>query len=71
MKKNMGMVDRLIRPSLAVAFVGLYMADKVTGTTGKLLLGLSGMFLITSVFGSCPVYQALGINTLSEEDAVA
>lgn len=62
----MGTADRLIRPTLAIGFVKLYMADKVTGTAGKVLLGLSGMFLITSLFGSCPVYQAVGVNTLSE-----
>jgi hypothetical protein len=71
MEKNMGIADRLIRPSLAIAFVGLYMADKVTGTTGKLLLALSGMFLITSAFGSCPVYQALGVDTITEGERVS
>ena len=59
----MGTADRLIRPTLAIGFVGLYMAKKVTGTAGKVLLGLSGMFLITSLFGSCPVYHAAGVNT--------
>ncbi len=71
MKKNMGKADRLIRPTLAIGFVGLYMAKKVTGTAGKVLLGLSGMFLITSLFGSCPVYQAAGVNTLSEGEKAA
>ncbi len=67
----MGIADRIIRPSLAAGFIGLYATDKVKGTAGKVLLGLSGIFLITSLFGSCPVYQAAGVNTLSEGEKAA
>ena len=71
MEKNMGLADRIIRPALAAGFVGLFASGKVSGTAGKILLGLSGMFVLTSLFGSCPVYQALGVSTVTEAEAVS
>lgn len=71
MKKNMGIADRIIRPAVAAGFIGLFTSGKVSGTAGKVLLCLSGIFILTSLFGSCPVYQALSVDTISEEEAVS
>lgn len=68
MEKNMGISDRMVRPSLAAIIMALYSSGKISGLTGKLLLGLSGVFVITSLFGSCPIYKALGINTIPENE---
>jgi hypothetical protein len=63
MTTNMGKLDRLIRPLLAVAFIALYFTGTVTGTVGIVLLVAAALFLLTSLVGSCPLYSLLGINT--------
>jgi len=59
----MGTVDRTIRILLAAIFGYLYFGGIVTGTAGILLVGLAGVFVLTSLIGSCPLYQLLGFNT--------
>jgi hypothetical protein len=64
MKKNMSIVDRFIRPLLAAALLILYFTGTVTGTFGIVLLILAIILLLTSIFGYCPIYHALGWSTL-------
>ena len=63
MKKNMGIVDRVIRVLIAVAVAILYFAGVLTGTWAIILLALSGIFILTSLFGMCPLYMPFGIKT--------
>jgi hypothetical protein len=63
MKKNMGLTDRIIRVLLAAVFVALYFSNTVTGTFGIILLGLGGIFVLTSLVGFCPLYAPFGIKT--------
>lgn len=63
MKANMGPVDRLVRVLLAAVAVVLYHKGLVTGTLGMLLLILAGVFVVTSLIRSCPLYTLFGINT--------
>jgi hypothetical protein len=66
LQKNMGLADRVIRPALASAIIGAYTSGKLKhATAGKILLGVAGMFMLTSALGSCPLYQALGLSTKS------
>jgi hypothetical protein len=67
MKKNMNMIDRIIRPLLAIGFLILYFNDTVTGGFGILLHVLAVIFLLTSVIGYCPIYQAIGLCFMSKE----
>lgn len=67
MKKNMGKADRIIRVLLAAVIAALYFSDKITGTTGIILMILAGVFVITSFIGSCPLYIPFGISTGKEE----
>jgi hypothetical protein len=71
MEKNMGLADRIIRPTLAAVMVAAYASGKVKGIAGVGLLALAAMFTVTSTFGSCPVYQALGVNTITVAEAVS
>lgn len=64
-EKNMGLGDRIIRPTLAAGMVAAYATGKVKGIAGIGLLVLATMFTVTSTFGSCPVYQALGVDTIT------
>ena len=63
MKKNMGTADRIIRSAAALAFGVLYFTGTVTGTWGIVLLVLGGVFVLTSLVGTCPLYSLLGMNT--------
>ena len=59
-KNNTGKVDRIIRIVVGVLLVG----NVFTGLQTP--LGWIGLILIvTGLFGTCPVYSLLGINTKS------
>jgi hypothetical protein len=58
MKCNIGHTDRILRITVGVTLIGL----ATFGITG--LWGWIGVIpLATGVFGNCPAYSLLGINT--------
>ncbi len=62
MKKNMGKMDRLIRPAMAVLLV---LAGLGSGTwLSYIFFVLAGIMIVTSFVGFCPLYVPLGINTM-------
>jgi len=63
MKTNMGTMDRALRAVVALAMIGLYFGNIVSGTLGIVLLVAAGVFLLTSVVSFCPLYTLVGINT--------
>lgn len=63
MKVNVGSIDRILRLVLAVVFVALYFTKTVTGTLGIVLLVLAGVFTLTALMRSCPIYSILGMST--------
>ena len=63
MKKNMGLIDRIIRVLIAVVVVVLYVTNVISGTLGVVLLVLSGVFILTSLISYCPLYLPIGLNT--------
>jgi len=67
MKKNMGLADKIIRILIAAVIVILFLTNVLTGTLGIVLLVLSGVFILTSLIGFCPLYLPFGINTLIEK----
>jgi hypothetical protein len=67
MKKNMGSVDKVIRILVAVVVVTLYFTNVISGTLGVILLVLSGVFVMTSVFSICPLYMPFGLSTRKKE----
>ncbi|MEO9004501.1 MAG: DUF2892 domain-containing protein [Ginsengibacter sp.] len=54
----MGLADRIIRTAASVVLIGLCANKKVSTPLRNELLMLSGVFLATSVLGSCPAYRA-------------
>ena len=67
-KKNMGLADRIIRTTASIVLIELVTCKKVPASVRGGLLLVSGLFLATSVMGSCPVYTALGISSKSNEE---
>jgi hypothetical protein len=57
-KKNVGKVDRIIRVIVGALLVGNVFVGLQT------VVGWVGLILIvTGLFGTCPIYSLLGINT--------
>lgn len=69
MKKNMGLVDRLIRTALAVIIIALYFADYIGGAAAVILGVIALMFLMSAASGFCPLYEPLKINTMGEKES--
>lgn len=67
MKKNMGLIDRIIRVLVAVVVVVLYVTNVVSGTFGIVLLVLSGVFILTSLISYCPLYLPIGLDTRKDK----
>ncbi|HLO98652.1 MAG TPA: DUF2892 domain-containing protein [Fimbriimonas sp.] len=60
MKQNVGSTDKIIRIVLAIGFFWLFFL-----LSGPMMwLGLIGIVpLATALFGTCPIYTLLGMNT--------
>lgn len=63
MKQNMGGIDRVIRTSLAFVVAILYFTNNLSGIAAIVLGIFAIVFLLTSIFGFCPLYTVLGIRT--------
>lgn len=63
----MGNADRLIRIIVAIVISVLYFTGKISGTAGVILLLLGGIFVLTSLLGTCPLYIPFGISTCREK----
>jgi hypothetical protein len=68
MKKNMGNADRIIRILIAIVIGILYFTGTISGTLGIVLLVLAGVFVLTSLVGTCPLYAPFGIKTCAAKD---
>ncbi|MCX6266317.1 MAG: DUF2892 domain-containing protein [Bacteroidetes bacterium] len=67
MKKNMGLIDKVIRILIAVVVIALYVTNMISGVLAIILLIFAGVFILTSLIGFCPLYLPLGLNTGKKE----
>ncbi len=67
MKKNMGMIDRVLRTLFAVVVAVLYFTGLISGTAAIILGILAVIMLATSITAFCPLYVPIGISTLKKE----
>lgn len=63
----MGSIDKVIRIIIAIVLIVLFTTGKISGTTGIVLLALSGIFVLTSLISFCPLYLPFGINTCKKK----
>jgi hypothetical protein len=63
MKRNMGLIDRIIRITFAVIVGLLFFTGQLTGIAAIILGILSVVFLITGALGLCPLYLPLNLST--------
>ena len=61
--KNMGKIDRIVRVVVAIIIVLLYYMGIVSGPVATILLIVAGIFILTSLFSTCPLYLPFGIRT--------
>ena len=63
----MGNADKVVRILIAVAIIVLYFAHQLSGTIALIGLLVSGIFILTSFIGFCPLYFPFGISTRKKE----
>jgi len=63
MKKNMGIMDKGVRITVAVIIALLYYFNVIEGTLAYILMALAVVFLVTSFINFCPLYTPFGIST--------
>jgi nicotinamide riboside transporter PnuC len=63
MRRNMGIVDRLIRILIAILFIFLIYKGQVRDVLATVLGIVSAVFILTGLIGWCPLYTIFGINT--------
>jgi uncharacterized membrane protein len=67
MKKNVGLVDAIIRFILAVLVAVLIYRGDLSGTLAVVLGIVAAALLITGLIGWCGLYQVLGIRTCNKK----
>ncbi|MEI7596177.1 MAG: DUF2892 domain-containing protein [Bacteroidota bacterium] len=67
MKANMGLIDKIARVSVAAIVIALYFLNQISGLAAIVLLIFSGVFILTSIIGFCPLYLPLKINTKAKK----
>lgn len=70
MTSNVGTVDRALRfligAALIVAPLLNFMGLEANTVIAYVLMAVGGILALTAVFGFCPLYSLLGLNTKSE-----
>lgn len=64
---NVGGIDRVIRIVAGIALLVAFYFSSQTGWAYLYLLGI--VPLLTGIFGTCPLYSILGINTCGAKRA--
>jgi len=67
MKVNIGVTDRIIRGLTALMLLVLITNQVFSGVGGLVISIIAAVFSLTSVFGICPLYTVLGINTIHKK----
>ena len=67
----MGTADRAIRVIVAVVIAALFFTNVISGVLGIVLLVLAGVFVLTSLVSTCPLYMPFGLSTCSTEEKEA
>ncbi|MFN0022749.1 MAG: DUF2892 domain-containing protein [Parvularculaceae bacterium] len=60
---NMGLIDRVLRVAIALTVAYLWYKGYISGGLAIGLAILAAVFLLTSLFGFCPLYRPFGFST--------
>jgi hypothetical protein len=67
MKKNMGLTDRILRILFALVVGILILTSQIEGTIAIVLGLFGGIFLLTALAGTCPLYLLGNFSTKKSE----
>ena len=67
MKKNLGLVDRIVRVMVALVVVALYFTNQISGIAAIVLGVFAVVFVFTSTAAFCPIYAMLGLSSKKPE----
>jgi uncharacterized membrane protein YdbT with pleckstrin-like domain len=67
MKKNMGLIDKVIRILVVIGLMAFYFTNTIVGTWAIIALVVSVIFLVTSLISFCPLYTLFGISTCKKK----
>jgi Protein of unknown function (DUF2892) len=63
MKRNLGKYDIGIRLLVGVSLLIVYFISDLNSPLNWILLGVSGILLVTGITGYCPLYTFLNVST--------
>ncbi len=63
MKKNLGVIDKVIRALIAIAIAILFFMNAISGILAIVLLIVAIVLVLTVIFSFCPIYWPFGIST--------
>lgn len=63
MKKNMGLVDRIVRVLIVILILELDYENIISETLSNMLLILVSILMFTAITGFCPLYKLIGVST--------
>ena len=66
LKKNMGVIDRVVRFALALVIAVLIFTQAISGLLATVLVVFAVIFIATSTISICPVYLPLNLSTRKE-----
>jgi hypothetical protein len=69
MKRNMGVVDRIVRLVLAAVVAVLYFMGLLSPVAAIILGVIAVVFVVTAIVGICPLYLLFGISTKRKKAA--
>lgn len=67
MTRNEGNLDRILRAIIGAVLIVAWWLGWMSGTLALVLGMIGAVLVVTGLFGFCPLYAALGINTRSAE----
>ena len=68
MRKNVGILDRIIRMTLGSVLVYLFITGGFTVLVTSLLIFLAMIFLSTGLFGVCPIYSLVDVSSKNQNE---
>lgn len=67
MKRNLGVVERVIRPMLGLVALGVVASREQFGPSEAVVALLGGFLILNGVAARCYLWRLLGINTADPE----
>jgi hypothetical protein len=67
MPKNMGLIDKTIRFTLAAVIIVLFITGMISGIAAIILGIFAVVFVVTSFLGTCPLYLPFKFSTIKKQ----